>query len=183
VSNDFLRNSTQNHKLVVTEDKSQRKCLKDKNLPVWIFLKRMKRPTSSLLNKPSILPNKIQNQQSGCDSVAATYGIGKTKAITVLREGHARQISPTWSNSQLISWLHAMVAKHHALPRRNAASSCGHRKQESQQQHRNCVVCHQQLKHLSKIFTEHTFRLPSGIQCPEWRSTSSQCCGLRMGSR
>ena len=26
----------------------------------------------------------------------------------------------------------------------------------------NCVVCHQQLKHLSKTFTEHTFRLPSG---------------------
>jgi len=38
----------------------------------------------------------------------------------------------------LISWLHAMIAKHHAFPRRNAASSCGHKKQESQQQHRNC---------------------------------------------
>jgi len=26
----------------------------------------------------------------------------------------------------------------------------------------NCVVCHQQLKHLSKKFTEHICRLPSG---------------------
>jgi len=86
--------------------------------------------------------------------------------ITMLREGHARQISPTWSNSQLISWLHAMVAKHHALPRRNAASSCGHRKQESQQQHQNCVVCHQQLKHLSKIFTQH-------FQVAQWYSALS----------
>jgi len=60
---------------------------------------------------------------TGCDSVAATYGIGKTKAIKVSRQGQAFdqlvsrwQISSTWSNNQLISWLHAMFAKHHALP-------------------------------------------------------------------
>ena len=38
----------------------------------------------------------------------------------------------------------------------------GHRKQESQQQHQNYVVCHWQRKQLSKMFTENTFRLPSG---------------------
>jgi len=102
---------------------------------------------------------------TGCNSVAATYGIGKTKqlkwqdtATHLINLVSRWQISPTWSNNQLISWLHAIIAKHHALPWRNAASSCGHRKQESQQQHRNCVVCHRQLKHLSKMSTEHTFR-------------------------
>ena len=88
------------------------------------------------------------------------------KAMHLINLVSQRQISPTWSNSQLISWLHAMVAKHHALPRRNAASSCGHRKQESQQQHQNCVVCHQQLKHLSKIFTQH-------FQVAQWYSALS----------
>ena len=47
--NDFLSNSTQNHKLVVTEDKSEPTQVSDEQKhPVWIFLQRMKRPTSSL---------------------------------------------------------------------------------------------------------------------------------------
>ena len=59
---------------------------------------------------------------TGCDSVAATYGIGKTKAIKVSRQGHAvDQLGQSTADladvvNQLISWLHGMVAKHHALP-------------------------------------------------------------------
>jgi len=69
--NDFQRTSTW---LVVTEDKSEPMQVSDgqKKLPVWIFLKRMKRPTSSLLNKLSILP-KIQNQQSLWFLMTVTY--------------------------------------------------------------------------------------------------------------
>ena len=47
--NDFMRNSTQNHKLVVTEDKSEPKQVSEgQKHPVWIFRQCMKRPTSSL---------------------------------------------------------------------------------------------------------------------------------------
>ena len=44
-----------------------------------------------------------------------------------------------------------------------AAVGTGHRKQESQQQHHNCVVCHQQLKHLSM----------AQFQVAEWYSALS----------
>ena len=44
------------------------------------------------------------------------------KATHLINLVSRRQISPTWSNNQLISWLHAMVAKHHAVPWRNATS-------------------------------------------------------------
>jgi len=72
--NDFLHNSTQNHKLVVTEDKSEpTQVSKRKKLPVWISLQRMKRPTSSLLNKPSILQKKIPNQESLWFLMTLTY--------------------------------------------------------------------------------------------------------------
>jgi len=47
--NDFLSNSTQNHKLVVTEDKSEPTQVSEgQKHPVWIFRQCMKRPTSSL---------------------------------------------------------------------------------------------------------------------------------------
>jgi len=50
--NDFLSNSTQNHKSVVTEDGSQPTQVSEgQKLPVWIFRQCTKRPTSSLLNK------------------------------------------------------------------------------------------------------------------------------------
>ena len=35
------------------------------------------------------------------------------KAMNLINLVNRRQISPKWSNIQLISWLHAMVAKHY----------------------------------------------------------------------
>jgi len=53
--------------------KSPRKCLKDRKLPVWISLQRIKRATSFLLNKPSMLQKKIQNQECRWFLVTMTY--------------------------------------------------------------------------------------------------------------
>jgi len=74
--NDFLYNSMQNHKLVVTENKSEpTQVSKGKKLPVWISLQCMKRLTSFLLNKPSILQKKIPNQESLWFLMTLTYSL------------------------------------------------------------------------------------------------------------
>ena len=51
------------------------------------------------------------------------------------------------------------------------------KKQESQQ-HQNCVFCHQQLKHWAKCL-QSTLSGCLVVQCPEWRSSYSQWCGLQ----
>jgi len=140
---------------------------------------------ASSRKRSDIVPSVLAiHALTGCDSVTETCGISKTRPHTWSTWSlvSRRQISPTWSNSQLISWLQAMVAKQHALPWRNAASSCGHRKHESQQQHQNCVFCHQQLKHLSKCLQSTLLGCPV-VHCPEWRSSYSQWCGLQIGTR
>jgi len=56
-------------------------------------------------------------------------------------------------------WLQSTMLFHYGMP--PAAVGTENRSVQTTQ-HQNCVVCHQQLKHLSKKFTEHTCRLPSG---------------------
>jgi hypothetical protein len=106
-----------------------------------------------------------------CDSVAVTYGIGKTKSSESVKTR-----SHTWStgtdhgrshqSGQTIYWFHGCMLwlQNTMLFHDNVPSVAVGTNIWKVNSSTKTVVCHHELKYLSKMFTELTFRLNSGTE-------------------
>ncbi|KAG0729507.1 hypothetical protein GWK47_030173 [Chionoecetes opilio] len=103
---------------------------------------------------------------TGCDSAAATYGIGKTKAIAVVRKGYtldqlgkplANIVEVTEQATAFMGACYGITTPTSSMIKiRQKLWAVGHRRLANRQQHRSCVVCPQLQKRLSRTFIEHT---------------------------
>ena len=116
---------------------------------------------------PAILP---LHALTGCDSFAATYGLGKTEAITVARKGYTLDLlgQPMADIDKVVKQATVFIAACYGLKTPCSSMTDCRQQQWAQkignpQQLQSSAVCHLQLRHLNRISVEHITKSLCGI--------------------
>ena len=107
---------------------------------------------------------------TGCDSVAATYGLGKTKAITVARKGYTLDLlgQSMADIDKVVKQATVFIAACYGLKTPCSSMTDCRQQQwagrlENPQQLQCSAVCHLQLRHLNRMSVEHITKSLCGV--------------------
>ena len=106
---------------------------------------------------------------SGCDTVAATYGIGKITALNIASKGYHLHLLGDKSAdiSKVVEQATSFMAACYGITSCSLMTECrqcGHRKLANLCLLQNCAIYHQPWRHLRRICSELTSKLLNGEQ-------------------